>query len=284
MAPKAATNTASGSAPVSGSCSGSGESQIFSFEAVAALVATIMHATGTFGKAEFHLMSKLDGARGVSGFDHLFRKVKVRAKQMLKKMEDDGGEDVVTPAKRARGSGSSSGGKKGKGKGKDVKTVDGIREVDGEDDEEVEVVVVEKGTKGKGRKKVQVEVVDEEDGDEVVEVVEKGKKVNGVKKGKRTNKGEEEEVEEQAHGERVGAGIIGGGMGDVGKERGSGKRARSPSLIAEDSVLLQRALEGGDGGEEAIVPAAKRLRTEEPESVQSYGAWEDGFIDFGFLA
>lgn len=75
---------------------------IFSFETVAALVAALNSKGGTLGMKDYELMASLDGSRTASSFDHQFRKVKTRAKELLegKKGGNDGA--AGTPTKNGR--------------------------------------------------------------------------------------------------------------------------------------------------------------------------------------
>jgi len=57
--------------------------QTFSFETVAVLVAILKERSGTLGMKDYELMASLDGTRTASGFDHMFRKVKSRATELL---------------------------------------------------------------------------------------------------------------------------------------------------------------------------------------------------------
>lgn len=57
--------------------------QTFSFETVAVLVAILKEKSGNLGMKDYELMASLDGTRTASGFDHMFRKVKSRANELL---------------------------------------------------------------------------------------------------------------------------------------------------------------------------------------------------------
>lgn len=90
--------------------------QTFSFDTVAVLVAVIKDKGGSLGMKDYERMASLDGSRGASGFDHLFRKVKSRANELL---EANGAAPATprkkTPAKAKNGTpatGASTGGKK----------------------------------------------------------------------------------------------------------------------------------------------------------------------------
>lgn len=96
--------------------------QTFSFETVAVLVAVVKEKGGTLGMKEYNLMSSLDASRSASGFDHLFRKVKSRATELLEEKKAKGGDDEATVPKKITGAakngrpangGSKSGSKRG---------------------------------------------------------------------------------------------------------------------------------------------------------------------------
>lgn len=77
--------------------------QTFSFDTVAVLVATIIENGGNLGAKEFKRMSALDGNRGEHGFNHMFRKVKARAKEITDQAKADGD---LTPVKKTKGAGT----------------------------------------------------------------------------------------------------------------------------------------------------------------------------------
>lgn len=80
--------------------------QTFSFETVAVLVAVLKDKGATLGMKDYELMASLDGTRSASGFDHLFRKVKGRANELLEAKGKGGA--VSTPTKKGNG-GSKNG-------------------------------------------------------------------------------------------------------------------------------------------------------------------------------
>lgn len=96
--------------------------QTFSFDTVAVLVATILENGGNLGAKEFKRMSALDGTRGEHGFNHMFRKVKTRAKEISEQAK---GDNTLTPVKKTKAAGGSakkngegaSGGTSGKKRG-----------------------------------------------------------------------------------------------------------------------------------------------------------------------
>ena len=77
-----------------------------------------MLETGTvLGEKHYAMMSAIDGKRTKSGFEHQFRKVKARAKELQEQAKRDGG--VGTPVKgKARGGGTGLGSAKASGGGK----------------------------------------------------------------------------------------------------------------------------------------------------------------------
>ncbi|PSK55730.1 hypothetical protein B9Z65_4608 [Elsinoe australis] len=70
----------------------------FSFETVAALCCAILMHGGNIGKQTYDMMSALDGKRTANGFQHQFRAVLKRAKE-LQKME---GDDLKSVAAKPR--------------------------------------------------------------------------------------------------------------------------------------------------------------------------------------
>ena len=91
--------------------------QTFSFETVAVLVAVLKDKGGNLGMKEYELMASLDSSRTASGFDHLFRKVKNRANELIASKGQGGA--VSTPKKGNTGTkkntsatGESTNGKK----------------------------------------------------------------------------------------------------------------------------------------------------------------------------
>lgn len=80
------------------------EVQTFSFDTVAVLVAMLMKQGGSVGMAQYERMSSLDGKRTASSFDHQFRKVKNRAKEINAKYEGGDAPSPVTPSGKAKAS------------------------------------------------------------------------------------------------------------------------------------------------------------------------------------
>lgn len=81
--------------------------QTFTFETVAVLVAVIKDKGGNLGMKDYELMASLDSSRSASGFDHLFRKVKNRANELLE--AKNGGVAPVTTPKKKGGAASKNG-------------------------------------------------------------------------------------------------------------------------------------------------------------------------------
>jgi len=69
----------------------------FSFETVAVLCCIILKNGGTIGGAQYDMMSALDGKRTASGFQHEFRAVLKRGKELKESTDKDGAPPPVTP-------------------------------------------------------------------------------------------------------------------------------------------------------------------------------------------
>lgn len=82
--------------------------QTFTFETVAVLVAVIKDKGGNLGMKDYELMASLDNSRSASGFDHLFRKVKNRANELLEAKNGGAGAGAVTTPKKKGGAASKS--------------------------------------------------------------------------------------------------------------------------------------------------------------------------------
>ncbi|KAF7185187.1 hypothetical protein HII31_13462, partial [Pseudocercospora fuligena] len=86
------------------------EEQSFTFETMAVVLYCVLESGVTLGDKHYQLMSALDGTRSANAFNHQFRKVKARAKE-LKQQADNG--NGATPVKgKARGGGGGSGKKR----------------------------------------------------------------------------------------------------------------------------------------------------------------------------
>ena len=60
----------------------SSQAVTFTLDTVAALVAALYQTGRNLGMKDYELMAKLDGNHTASSFDHQFRKVKARAKEL----------------------------------------------------------------------------------------------------------------------------------------------------------------------------------------------------------
>jgi len=96
--------------------------QTFSFEVVACLLAAMAESGVTVGSKYYTVMSQIDPARSSSGYEHHFRKVKARAKEINDMIASgDIKPAAVTPSKKGEGSKAgtpASGTKKGTKRGK----------------------------------------------------------------------------------------------------------------------------------------------------------------------
>ena len=72
----------------------------FSFDTVAVLVAALYDKGVSIGMKEYKRMAELDGSRGAFGFQHAFRKVTARAKELSSTGPGEG-----TPEKPNKGGG-----------------------------------------------------------------------------------------------------------------------------------------------------------------------------------
>ncbi|KAK5738303.1 hypothetical protein LTR17_006022 [Elasticomyces elasticus] len=108
---------------------GDASAKTFSFETVAVLIALMDKAGVKLGPVNYQLMASLDGQRTASSFDHGFREVKRRAKEIAVQAggASNGGTPAPTPRKKADGKAS---GTKRKGSKKNAS------EDDDNDDEE----------------------------------------------------------------------------------------------------------------------------------------------------
>ncbi|QIW96923.1 hypothetical protein AMS68_002441 [Peltaster fructicola] len=88
--------------------------QTFSFETVACLLAVLESNKITLGTKHYELMAKLDGKRSHHGFQHQFRKVKARAKELQKELSSTNGTPRPTPTKKSITSAKASASKKRK--------------------------------------------------------------------------------------------------------------------------------------------------------------------------
>jgi len=94
-----------------------GEQKTFSFETVAVLCAAIMSNGGTIGSAYYDLMSACDGKRTACSFQHEFRAVLKRAREIKDNMGGPGTIQPVAPVpkgSRARKTAPNAGKKRGR--------------------------------------------------------------------------------------------------------------------------------------------------------------------------
>lgn len=75
------------------------DDQVFTFHEVACLMAAMTAKGVILGTKHFDLMASLDGNRSSSGFEHKFRAVKARGKELASEL---GGEGPGTPATSAK--------------------------------------------------------------------------------------------------------------------------------------------------------------------------------------
>ena len=87
-----------------------GETQTFSFDEVACMIAAMNTAGVVLGAKHYGLMAKLDGARTTSSFEHKFRAVKARGKELATELND--GAAVQETPKSATKKAATSTGKK----------------------------------------------------------------------------------------------------------------------------------------------------------------------------
>jgi 2-methylaconitate cis-trans-isomerase PrpF len=87
------------------------EAQVFTFETMACVLAVMDAKGATLGNKAYDLMAKLDGNRSASAFQHQFRAVKNRGKELV----SDLGDETSTPkaAKSAKKTTTSTGKKRG---------------------------------------------------------------------------------------------------------------------------------------------------------------------------
>ena len=91
----------------------------FSFDVVACLLAALAESQVTIGAQHYKVMAKIDDSRTPSAYEHLFRPVKARAKEiseMIKKGEL--GDLKASPVKKTKENGVATGEKKGTKRGR----------------------------------------------------------------------------------------------------------------------------------------------------------------------
>ena len=89
----------------------------FSFETVAVLCCIILK-NGTIGGAQYDMMSALDGKRTASAFQHEFRAVLKRAKELKDSMDKEGLPAPVAPLPKVKSAGAGGAKKTSKTSGK----------------------------------------------------------------------------------------------------------------------------------------------------------------------
>ena len=82
------------------------KTQQFDFETMAVVLYAMAESGVSLGMKHYEMMSAVDGTRGKDSFNHQFRKVKARAKELQEQAKDGG---VGTPVKKTKANG---GGKK----------------------------------------------------------------------------------------------------------------------------------------------------------------------------
>ncbi|WPG97405.1 Hypothetical protein R9X50_00018000 [Acrodontium crateriforme] len=113
-----------------------------SIDTAAVLVALLNKNKVKLGMKEYKVMSELDGNKGPGGFDHLFRPIKARAKDIMEKLDDGASATpVVKSCVTDKSPGSAKRGKvdstktKGPAKGK-AKKQEAFDDDDSDDDVE----------------------------------------------------------------------------------------------------------------------------------------------------
>ncbi|KXT06004.1 hypothetical protein AC579_6052 [Pseudocercospora musae] len=121
------------------------EEQTFGFETMAVVLYCVLESGVTLGDKHYQLMSALDGSRSANAFNHQFRKVKARAKELKQQHAD-----------KARGTGTG-------GKKRRIGKKEAGAEENGDDDEEEEEM--KETPRKKAKTKVKEEKSEEEDDD-----------------------------------------------------------------------------------------------------------------------
>ncbi|KAK3686278.1 hypothetical protein LTR37_019961 [Vermiconidia calcicola] len=73
--------------------------QQFDFETMAVVLYAMAESGVSLGMKHYEMMSAVDGTRGKDSFNHQFRKVKARAKELQEQAKDGG---VGTPVKKTK--------------------------------------------------------------------------------------------------------------------------------------------------------------------------------------
>lgn len=87
------------------------EAQTFTFDEVACMIAAMNSAGVVLGAKHYALMAKLDGSRTTSSFEHKFRSVKARGKELATELND--GTAAPRTPKTANKTKTSTGKKRG---------------------------------------------------------------------------------------------------------------------------------------------------------------------------
>jgi 3-oxoacyl-ACP reductase-like protein len=87
------------------------DAQTFSFDEVACMIAALNTAGVILGAKHYGLMAKLDGTRTTSSFEHKFRAVKARGKELAAELSD--GTAVQATPKSKTKTATSTGKKRG---------------------------------------------------------------------------------------------------------------------------------------------------------------------------
>jgi hypothetical protein len=88
------------------------EAQTFTFDEVACMIAAMNTAGVVLGAKHYGLMAKLDGTRTTSSFEHKFRAVKARGKELATEL-NDGTAVQKTPKSTTKKTATSTGKKRG---------------------------------------------------------------------------------------------------------------------------------------------------------------------------
>ena len=87
------------------------EAQTFTFETMACVLAVMEAKGATLGNKAYDLMSELDGKRSASSFQHQFRAVKNRGKELVAALGDDA-PAAKTPKSTTKKNATSTGKKR----------------------------------------------------------------------------------------------------------------------------------------------------------------------------
>jgi 3-oxoacyl-ACP reductase-like protein len=87
------------------------DTQTFSFDEVACMIAAMNTAGVVLGAKHYGLMAKLDGTRTTSSFEHKFRAVKARGKELATELSD--GTAVQATPKSKNKTSTSTGNQRG---------------------------------------------------------------------------------------------------------------------------------------------------------------------------